>query len=195
MFQAQSKHPRYRDLSEVEEQVRKLAIATLTIIPNSIRRDGKHRKIDMACSACAKTYTLYVDNLLSCKTKGCRCQQRLGKYRDPRSASLGQRYDAIVQRCERDTHVSSHNYKGRGIRNLLGSREAFVRWALAMFPRTDFKGLDFDRQNNDGDYTYENLQVVPRSINLRNRRNSINPPTKEEASDFLLRVRKRVRPS
>lgn len=195
MFEPGKKHPRYIDLDEVEEKVRQLNLQRLVLVSNSIRREGMHRKIDMQCQDCGNVYAYHVDNLLAGKTKGCRCKQRAGKYRDPRSITLGRRYDAIVQRCERDTHVSSGNYKGRGIKNLLGNREKFIRWALATYSNTDFVKLDFDRENTDGDYSYDNLRLVSRSINLRNRRGSKNPPTKEEGSDFLFKVRKRSRPT
>jgi hypothetical protein len=195
MFEAGKKHPRYTDLATVEENVRQLSLRDLTLIPNTVRREGNHRKIDMHCGDCGKVHAYYVDNLLAGKSKGCRCKQRAGKYRDPRSITLGRRYDAIVQRCERDTHVSSGNYKGRGIKNLLGSRETFVRWALARYVNTDFVKLDFDRENTDGHYAYDNLRLVSRSINLRNRRGSKSPPTQGEASDFVFRVRKRTRPA
>jgi hypothetical protein len=76
----------------------------------------------------------------------------------------------MVQRCERDTHCSSHNYKGRGIRVLFKSRAEFVLWALNKWPHTDFIGLDFDRRDNDDHYSKRNLRLVTRSINLLNRR-------------------------
>ena len=76
----------------------------------------------------------------------------------------------MVQRCRRDTHVSSHNYKGRGIEVRFESSGAFITWALTTFPDTDFNGLDFDRIDNDGHYEPSNLRLVTRSENLRNRR-------------------------
>lgn len=193
MFKSGKQHPRYRCLTEIESEVRSLKLGDLVPIAGTIRREGSHRKIDMHCSLCGSTNVYFVDNLLAGKTKGCRCQQRAGKYRDPRSKTLGRRFDAIVQRCDRDTHVSSANYRGRGILNLLETREKFIRWALKKYPETDFRGLDFDRRNTNGHYVYNNLRLVSRSINLRNRRCSKTPPTEEEASDFLLTVRKRTR--
>jgi hypothetical protein len=164
-------HPRSIDLTEREYEVSQMDLGTLRILPRTIIRDNRSRlKIKAYCVACGETRILHVDNVRAGKTKSCTCQ-RNRKYHDPRAETLGQRYDAMVQRCERDTHVSSHNYKGRGIRVEFQSREHFVRWALEKFPDTDFKGLDFDRIDNDGHYSPHNLRLANRSANLRNRRN------------------------
>lgn len=195
MFKSGDAHPRSIPLTDVASRIRSLKLRGLTPVADTLRRDGRYRKIDMLCCACGTSRTYHVDNLLSGKTKGCRCQQRAGKYRDPRSITLGGRYDAIVQRCERPTHVSYANYGGRGIRCFLGSREKFIRWALKKYQGTDFVGYDFDRIDTNGHYEYSNLQLVTRSINLRNRRGSKNPPAPEEASDLLLTIRKRSRPT
>jgi hypothetical protein len=125
--------------------------------------------IDVTCSVCVQRFTIHADNIRTGKTRSCRCQRKRKYGNDPRVETLGRRYDAMVQRCERYTHVSSHRYKGRGIKVLFASREAFVRWALETFPDTDFKGLDFDRIDNDGHYEPGNLRLVDRSTNLKNR--------------------------
>ena len=111
-----------------------------------------------------------MDNVLGGKTTNCTCQRKYGG--DPRARTLGQRYDAMVQRCRRWSHVSSHNYKGRGIEVRFASREDFVRWALAKWPTASFKGVDIDRINNDGHYEPSNLRLATRSENLRNRSRS-----------------------
>lgn len=161
-------HPRTSDLSKVMNELLQNEYGRLRLRSSTIRREGRYRKIDADCVACGRSFSLYVDALLSGKTTNCRCQ-RAKKYHDPRSVTLGRRYDAIVQRCERDTHVSSHNYKGRGIKNKFRSREHFVRWALKRYPYSDFEGLDFDRIDNDGHYEPDNLRLVDRSTNLLNR--------------------------
>ncbi|KQU76490.1 hypothetical protein ASC75_02425 [Aminobacter sp. DSM 101952] len=170
-FMSGDLHPRASDLQSIEREVTSFPIGTYSVVAGSIRREGRYRFVDAQCSACGGTKKLYVDNILSGKTMGCPCQ-RGHKYFDPRSETLGRRYDAMIQRCERDTHVSSENYKGRGITVEFESREDFVRWALDKFPDTDFKGLDFDRIDNDGPYSKTNLQVVSRSENLKNTRRS-----------------------
>jgi hypothetical protein len=62
---------------------------------------------------------------------------------------------------------------GRGIRVEFGSREQFIRWALEMWPGETFKGKDFDRVDNDGHYSPNNLRLVTRAENLRNRRTTV----------------------
>jgi hypothetical protein len=91
---------------------------------------------------------------------------------DPRAKMLRARYHAMIQRCYKDTHVSSVNYKGRGIKVLFTSLGDFVQWALDLWPTTNFKGLDFDRIDNSGHYSKENLRLVTRLMNLRNTRAS-----------------------
>jgi hypothetical protein len=78
----------------------------------------------------------------------------------------------MMQRCYKTTHVSSQDYKGRGIKVLFENRRDFVTWAVTQWPEETFKGKDFDRRDNDGDYSKENLRLVTRSENLLNRRKS-----------------------
>ena len=172
-FKSGDEHPRASNLQVLELELIAMPLGSLAILPGTIIREGRYRKVSARCSLCGNTYVLYVDNILRQLSKGCRCQQRRGKYQDPRADMLGTRYDAMVQRCTRETHVSWRNYKGRGIK-VMFTREEFIRWALAKFPDTDFKGLDFDRMDNDGHYETGNLRLVPRSVNLRNRRRSRN---------------------
>jgi hypothetical protein len=172
-FVAGPNHPRSADLAILAARLLAFDLGSLVLLPKTIRIDGRYRRIDAHCSICKQEWTLYVDAILARKTTGCRCQ-RCVKYRDVRAVTLGRRYDAIVQRCERDTHVSSHNYKGRGIKVLFKSREHFIKWALCTFPDSDFNGLDFDRIDNDGHYEPANLRLVDRSTNLRNRKRRKN---------------------
>jgi len=167
-FLSGSQHPRASNLKDVELRLSKMDLGTRRVVEGSIRREKSNRKVDLVCKVCKVRKSYWVDSLLTRKSKNCLCQ-RNRKYHDQRAHTLGVRYDAMVQRCNRWTHVSSHRYKGRGIKVLFESREQFIRWALEKFPDTDFKGLDFDRIDNDGDYEPENLRLATRSENLRNR--------------------------
>jgi hypothetical protein len=75
-----------------------------------------------------------------------------------------------MQRCYRETHLQHQDYKGRGITVEFQSREHFIRWALAEYPDTDFKGMEFDRKDNDGPYSPDNLQLVSSQKNKLNKR-------------------------
>lgn len=87
----------------------------------------------------------------------------------------------MVQRCERDSHKQSKNYKGRGIKCLFKSREQFVKWALAKWPNEDFIGKEFDRIDNDGHYEPGNLRLVTPTENHENRPNAVRVPWKGES--------------
>lgn len=160
---------------ELREKLSQCALGSLTLNYETLRHNEtrRYRVVDGECSRCVKRYVYQVDNILGGKTMGCRCTRGV-KYGlpwgDVRVRTLGTRYDSMVQRCRRDTHVSSHNYKGRGIEVRFKSRAEFIWWALTMYPDTDYKGLDFDRIDNEGHYEPGNLRLVTRSVNLRNRR-------------------------
>lgn len=167
-FQSGTSHPRFVPDALLLEQLRDIPLGTLHLTGAIETRARSMRYAEAVCTVCGKHRWVLTWNITSGKTKNCTCQR--GKYKDPRAKTLGQRYDAMVQRCERDTHVSSKNYKGRGIRCLFTSREHFIRWALETWPHSDYKSLDFDRIDNDGDYSPENLRLVDRKTNLANRR-------------------------
>ena len=174
-----------------------MPLGSLTIIRGTIVREGRYRKVRATCSLCGGSFLIGVDNVRRGLTRGCRCQKNAGKYHDPRAKKLGARYDAMVQRCTRTTHVSWENYLGRGIEVKM-TREEFIWWALKEFPDTDFSGLDFDRIDNDGHYTTENLQLVSRSANLQNTRRSlanrkaIETPRQPPSGSVRIRVRVRA---
>jgi hypothetical protein len=172
-FHSGALHPKAIDLAAREAELRQLPLGTLTIIEGSIRRGERSRQVvDAICSACGRTFCVHASNIRAGLTRSCRCQ-RNRKYHDPRAEMLGLRYDAMVQRCERDTHKQSHDYKGRGIKVLFESREAFVRWALEKWPDTNFKGLEFDRIDNNGHYEPDNLRLVTPRENKLNTRQDI----------------------
>lgn len=138
-----------------------------------LERRGTHMHCEVHCNECGKTQWIEAQSIVGGKSSRCVCL-RCRKY--PKGApvkTLGERYDAMVQRCTRDTHVSSHHYKGRGIKVLFKSRQHFIDWALMNWSWDEFKGKDFDRIDNDGHYEPENLRLVTRHENLMNRRNTV----------------------
>lgn len=124
------------------------------------------------CCDCGHEMPQVLTALKQGKRKKCRCQGGVRGHADPIRYSLRIRYRAMHQRCNTDTHVSSHHYKGRGIKLLFTSTDEFVEWALSEFPEQagkGFKGWDFDRIDNDGHYEKSNLRLACRSLNHVNR--------------------------
>jgi hypothetical protein len=125
--------------------------------------------LDGVCGMCDATARYFVDNLLRGKTTSCVCQRNV-KYHDHRTAVLGERYDAMVQRCKDTGTAIQRNYGARGIKNMFSSREDYIYWVLHNLPHKDYKSVDIDRKNNEGHYEPGNLRLLTRSQNLRNKR-------------------------
>ncbi len=180
-FKCEEKHPRWRSDEKILKKLKTYNIGDLELTGRIEKRFRSRRYCEVFCYHCKKSHWILVDNILAKKTTNCKCQ-RGRKYHAPPEVvkTLGQRYDAIVQRCTRDTHCSSPNYKGRGIKNNFQSREHFIKWALQKYQISDFKDMDFDRIDNDGHYEPENLRLVSRSVNNRNTRRSIKNRKKKK---------------
>ena len=156
-------------LSELQRRAAALSIAGLMIFPETLeKREGGYFYVMTQCQNCEKVRYKELRNMERGYSSKCQCQNKR-YYGDPRVPTLSHRYGAMVQRCERNSHVSSHRYKGRGIKVKFKDIRDFVNWALKKWPDTDFKGLDFDRKNNDGHYSKQNLRLVDRTTNLLNR--------------------------
>lgn len=133
--------------------------------PKGVRLSGECRQ----CGAQAWKWLHNVKNMVAVHCRSCVAAS--GHYKDKRASMLGARYHAMRQRCDTWTHVSSHNYRGRGIQVKFKRRE-FIRWALSTWPDETFLNKDFDRIDNNGHYSFENLRLVSRSENLKNTRRS-----------------------
>ena len=163
------------------ERVERLTLHDLVVVTGTLQKEG-HGNISLmvTCSRCGKQKKKWLMNLEKAKGVRCGCHRAT----DPIRYTLAIRYNAMNQRCNTDTHVSSHNYKGRGIKLEFESREDFIQWALATWPSETFKGKDFDRIDNDGNYSKANLRLVSRAENLRNTRISKNS-SRVRAEQFM----------
>src|SRR3972149_5261759 len=171
-------------LRELQARAEKLSVLGLKILSDTIRKRGRgYFSVMTQCLSCLSLREKDLRNLEKGFSKKCQCLN-VRHYRDPRANVLGQRFEAMRQRCNRDSHWASSMYKGRGVKVLFKSRRHFITWAIATWPDQDFKGLEFDRVDNDGDYSESNLRLVTRSENMLNRRltESINIST---ARNFL----------
>jgi hypothetical protein len=172
-FQAGSLHPKAIDMATREAELRRLPLGTLTIVPGSIRREGRnYQLVDATCAACGQTFTFHADNIRTGKTRRCRCQRYYRKYDDPRAKRLSERYDAMVARCHNPNYKWYPAYGGRGIRVKFKTREDFICWMLEHLPHPTYKGVQIDRVNNDGHYEPGNLRLVTPKQNLRNKQHS-----------------------
>lgn len=162
----------------------------LRITSNEIHytKDGKHRMVHAECEECGKVSEISVDNILAGKTRGCKCA---GRYQDPKSLRLADRYHAIQQRCTNPSSQSWRNYGARGIRNCFKSAEEFVSYVLEHFPHKDYKGLAIGRIDNDGHYEPGNIQLESPGQNMRNTRRNVMVDYKGEmitATDLYYRL-------
>ena len=153
-------------------------LGTIELYPSSLEhrsfskpgvRLRKRWVVQGHCCECNQLQTFYVEGIFRGLTTTCACM-RNRKYLDLRSKVLGERYDAILQRC-RDTGTDiQKNYGARGIRCLFESREQFILYMLSELPHPDYKGVDIDRVDNEGHYEPGNLRLATRAQNLVNKR-------------------------
>lgn len=124
---------------------------------------------------CGKEVTVRNHNLLAGHTKSCGCGRVGPRPRVERDehATLYRVWTNVRQRTGNPCNPNWDRYGGRGIANHLGDYSTFRTWAFAHGYK---QGLTLDRRNNNGDYRYDNLRWVPRSVQARNtRRNVLNP--------------------
>ncbi len=77
----------------------------------------------------------------------------------------------MIERCRNIKNKNYHNYGGRGISvcNEWYVFTNFYNWAISNYQ----KGLELDRENNNGNYEPENCRFVTDIVNSNNRRNNI----------------------
>jgi len=170
-FQAGNKHRMAVDLVKRTQELKAFDIGTL-ILDGEVHRNEKGYLVILTfCPSCSGRRNIDVSNIMSKKTTNCRCQRSVKYGGDPRAKVLGERYDAIYQRCENFSSPMAKNYGARGIRCLM-KREQFIRYMLAEFPHPNYLGVEIDRIDNEGHYIEGNLRLVTCSENLLNRYNT-----------------------
>lgn len=173
-FKKGNAHPRAVDLRLRLAELRQLDLGTLEITAQSVIRGKRSRQmVEVTCKTCGAVKNCDVDNIMAGRIKNCQCQRH--SY-GAAALRFGERYDAIVQRCNNENHPSYPNYGGRGIRCNFGSRKEFIMsmhrlWRQQGSP--DLSRFDIHRIDNDGHYQTGNLRFVSRAENLRHRRTSV----------------------
>jgi hypothetical protein len=89
------------DLTKRGKDLRQLPLGALRLIGPVYRR-AKHLYIKAGCSVCGQKREYAVNNLLSGRTKNCRCQRAVKYERNPLARIFGQRFDAIRQRGDKN---------------------------------------------------------------------------------------------
>lgn len=170
----------------------------LQLFPDSVEGRGKgYFYVKTRCTLCGTERLKELRNLEKGYSSKCQCQGKNKlkvRYpgRDPEVIySLTRRFAAMKQRCYTDTHVSSHRYLSRGIEVEFKDKEDFIKWALENYTDAQIASNDFDRTDNDGNYSRENLRLVDRSTNLMNR--DLGRPTNCRVAKQFLKDHPEVR--
>ena len=136
----------------------------------------KYRRFKCRCE-CGQAKDVPLQDLVSGKRKSCGCLRRERCIERSTKHGLCSEYKELytaindaIQRCTNPNCKSYKHYGARGIKvcsEWMNDKHAFVEWALANGWK---KGLDLDREDNDGDYTPTNCRFVERHVNINNRR-------------------------
>lgn len=138
----------------------------------SKRQPSGQTKRQILCRCiCGSEITAQLDNLTSGKIMSCGCLAQENRTTHGHSSDpLAKIWYGMHDRCR-----NHQGYAGRGIKVCAAwaTIEPFIIWASsAGYAR----GLDLDRKDNDGDYSPDNCRFVTRSVNQRNKRNTLMVP-------------------
>lgn len=81
-------------------------------------------------------------------------------------------YRSMIDRCRLPSHQAWKNYGERGITVCSRWQESFENFWEDMGP-TYQRGLDLDREDNNGPYSPENCRWVSRRVNTMNKRSTL----------------------
>ena len=136
------------------------------------------------CSCeCGKVTIVKTGSLTSGNTKSCGCLRvdsskiSRSKGHNLRSHPLYTVHICMIHRCTNKDRKQYKDYGGRGIKvcdewlNKENGLRNFIKWAESNGYK---KGLEIDRENNDGNYDPSNCRFVTRRENVLNRRIPLN---------------------
>lgn len=129
---------------------------------------GQPNRVFKCRCDCGVEKSIRLVHLTNGRIVSCSCRQ--GEKHGESKTGLYRVWQVMIQRCEADYSTCSNRYKGRGITVCPEWRDSFItfrEWANAHGYK---KGLEIDRINNDDNYHPDNCRLVPRFINVANRR-------------------------
>lgn len=140
----------------------------LQIISEPVKR-GKEWIVNAQC-ICGSVKEYRLRYIKSGHTKSCGCILKIhGLTKHP----LFKVWQSMKERCYNEKHSRFKDYGGRGVGICLEWKEnpeIFIEWAI---DKGWQRGLEVDRENNDGNYSPENCRFVTTKVNCRNRRNTL----------------------
>ena len=142
----------------------------------SVHGHGKISKWICQCD-CGKVKSINSYHLRFGPTKSCGCYQKerasesTSKHYSPERIKLDAVWRAMIQRCERKTCKSYHNYGGRGI-SVCKQWHDIENFITDMLPGYHF-GLQLDRIDNNGNYEPSNCRWVTPKENTHNFRRNV----------------------
>jgi hypothetical protein len=159
------------------EKLKKQKYGYWTVIEISKVQKNNLRYCLCLCE-CGNKKLVNIGSLRSGKSKSCGCLRKsllhdLETIYNAEEKALVNVWKAMKLRCYNKKQISYKNYGGRGIKvckEWENNRSAFIKWALE---NGWHKGLQIDRENNDGNYEPKNCRFVTAKVNAQNRRNTI----------------------
>jgi hypothetical protein len=135
-----------------------------------------HRATHLCVCSCGVSRPVQVFKLLS-NSRSCGClkaklmrqRARHGMTKSGATDPIYHVWRGIISRCKNKASKAHKDYGGRGINVLWETPESFQAWALS----TGYaKGLQIERDDNDGHYCPENCRWVTARENSRNKRSN-----------------------
>lgn len=166
-FRSGRQHPKW--LGSNVPELKGAVFGSVTIMSSRIHRVNGSPYVKARCALTGITKLTYLNNLKNGKTTSF---LKNGRRPTPHAEVLGRRYDAILARCSNPDHRDWESYGGRGVKCLFKTRMEFIQWVSANLPHKDYRGVEIDRKNNDGNYEPGNLRLATRTQQNQNKRNT-----------------------